>query len=298
MDPLKHREKAALIERDNPDVTLFRQAELLDISRSSLYYKPVPISQEDIDLMNVIDKIYTKCPFYGARRIKKILRRDYKIIVSRPHISRLMKVMSIEAIYPKPNLSRSDNQNQTYPYLLRDLTIDRPNHVWGTDITYVKLNKGFAYLVAIIDWYSRYVVAWEICNNLEIDFVLENIRKALKVGKPEIHNSDQGSHFTSPQYTDILQSENIKISMDGKGRCMDNIFIERLWRSVKYENIYIKSYNNIQEAKAGLTEYFELYNNYSPHSSLGDRTPAEVYFNKIINYSVPDLLSSWVLKTV
>lgn len=194
-----------------------------------------------------------------------------------------MEFMGIEAIYPKPNLSKSNNQNQKYPYLLKNLTIDHPNQVWGTDITYVKLDHGFAYLVAIMDWHSRYVVAWDICSSLEIDFVLRNLRKALSIAIPEFHNSDQGSHFTSPQYTAILQAHPIQISMDGRGRCMDNIFTERLWRSVKYENIYIKSYGNLEEARAGLTEYFNLYNNDRPHSSLDDHTPAEVYFNKISN---------------
>ena len=233
--------------------------------------------------MNLIDKIYTKCPYFGARRIKKILKRDHKIIVSRPHVGNLMKIMCLEAIYPKPNLSKPDNQNQKYPYLLRNLTIDRPNQVWGTDITYIKLNQGFCYLVAILDWHSRYVVAWELSNSLDIEFVLRNLKKALTINIPEIENSDQGSHFTSPQYTSILEGNNVQISMDGRGRCMDNIFTERLWRSVKYENVYIKSYGNITEARVGLTEYFDLYNNYSPHSSLGDLTPAEVYFNKNIN---------------
>lgn len=283
LDPLTHDERMKIVEKDNPDITISRQADLLDISRSSIYYKPVPISQEDINLMNLIDKIYTKCPFYGARQIKKTLKRENKTAISRPHIRRLMRMMGIEAIYPKPNLSRRNVQNPIYPYLLRNLMIDHPNQVWGTDITYVKLDKGFAYMVAIMDWYSRYVIAWEICDSLEIDFVLRNLQKALMIGTPEIHNSDQGSHFTSLQYTGILQLQDINISMDGRGRCMDNIFTERLWRSVKYENIYIKSYGTTEEARAGLTEYFEIYNNERPHSSLNDMTPAEVYFNKNIN---------------
>lgn len=287
-----------MVERDNSDITISRQATILDISRASLYYQPVPISQEDINLMNLIDKIYTKCPFYGARQIKKVLKREHKIIVSRPHVSRLMKNMGIEAIYPKPNLSKPNIQNQTYPYLLRNLTIDHPDQVWGTDVTYIKLNQGFCYLVAIMDWFSRYVIAWELSNSLDIEFVTRNLQKALAINIPEIENSDQGSHFTSPQYTSILEENRVKISMDGKGRCMDNIFTERLWRSVKYENIYIKSYNDIVEARAGLTEYFRIYNNERPHSGLNDLTPSEVYFNKFINYQVPDLPPSWVLKTV
>ncbi|MDO8444292.1 MAG: IS3 family transposase [bacterium] len=272
-----------MVERNNLDITISRQAELLDISRSSLYYQPVPMSQENIDLMNNIDKIYTKCPFYGARQIKRVLKREHKIIVSRPHVRRLMGLMGIEAIYPKPNLSKPNIQNQTYPYLLRNLTIDHPNQVWGTDITYVKLNHGFCYLVAIMDWYSRYVVAWELSSSLDIEFVISNLKKALVINIPEIENSDQGSHFTSIQYTNILIENNVQISMDGRGRCMDNIFTERLWRNVKYENIYIKSYNTAEEARTGLTEYFEIYNNERPHSRLNELTPAEVYFNKNIN---------------
>lgn len=279
---LTRHEKVRLVDKANPEISLSRQTDLLDISRSSLYYKPAPISQEDVTLMNLIDKIYTESPFYGSRRIKKELRRNHKIFINRKRIQRLMKEMGIEAIYPKQNTSVPDNRNRIYPYLLKNLKIDRPNQVWGTDITYVKLNQGFAYLVAIMDWHSRYVIAWEICNCLEIGFVLRNLKQALKTGIPDIYNSDQGSHFTSLQHTTILEEKDIKISMDGRGRCMDNIFTERLWRTVKYENIYIKSYNNIEEARQGLKEYFDFYNNRRFHSSLNDLTPAEVYFNKII----------------
>lgn len=263
-------------------ISLRRQAELLGISRSSLYYQPVPVGQADIALMNLIDQIYTKCPFYGARQIKRVLKREHARIVSRPHIRRLMRLMGIEAIYPKPNLSKPTSQNRIYPYLLCNLTIDHPNQVWGTDITYIKLNQGFCYLVAIMDWFSRYVVAWELSNTLDIEFVIRNLHNALAINIPEIENSDQGSHFTSPQYTAILEENHVQISMDGRGRYMDNIFIERLWRSTKYENIYLKSYDDAAEARAGLMEYFELYNNYRPHSSLDDATPAEVYLNKTI----------------
>jgi len=279
---LTHHEKANLVDKDNQHVTICRQSELLDISRTSLYYKPVPVSQEDIYLMNLIDEIYTNYPFYGSRRIRKELKRKYKVSVNRKHIQRLMRGMGIETIYPKKNTSKPNIQNRTYPYLLRNLTIDRPNQVWGTDITYIKLNQGFCYLVAIMDWFSRYVVAWEVCNSLEIDFVIRNLTEALKTGRPDIYNSDQGSHFTSPQHTTILIENEIKISMDGRGRCMDNIFTERLWRTVKYENIYIKSYSNIEGLRLGLEEYFLFYNNERIHSGLNDSTPAEVYFNKNI----------------
>ena len=195
-----------------------------------------------------------------------------------------MREMGIEAIYPKKKYDLSDpnNLHKKYPYLLRNFTISRPNQVWGTDITYLKLNHGFAYLTAIMDWFSRYVVAWEVSSSLEIGFVVQNLQSALKTDIPEIHNSDQGSHFTSSQYTNTLEQNNIQISMDSRGRCMDNIFTERLWRSVKYEDIYIKSYDNSQEARIGLEDYFYKYNNRRPHQSLNNQTPAEVYFNKII----------------
>ena len=283
MNPLAHREKVDLVDRDNECITICRQSKLLDISRASLYYQKTPVSQENVDLMNSIDEIYTKYPFYGSRRIRKELSRKYKLTVNRKHIQRLMKEMGIETIYPKKNTSRPNLQNFTYPYLLGNLTINRPDQVWGTDITYIKLTSGFCYLVAIMDWFSRYVVAWEVCHSLEIEFVLRNLTKALKTSKPEIYNSDQGSHFTSSQHTAILVENEIQISMDGRGRCMDNIFMERLWRTVKYENIYIKSYNDIAELRLGLEEYFHFYNNERFHSKLNDHAPAEVYFNKIIN---------------
>ena len=233
--------------------------------------------------MNKIDKIYTEFPYYGSRRVREILKREHEIRANRKHIQRLMRGMGIEAIYPKKkfNLSDPDKQNQIYPYLLRNLTINRSNQVWGTDVTYLKLSHGFAYLVAIMDWFSRYVVAWEVSNSLEIDFVLRNLKTALRSAVPEIYNSDQGSHFTSAQHTGILEENKVQISMDGRGRCMDNIFTERLWRNVKYEDIYIKSYNNQEEARLGLADYFNKYNNRRPHQSLNYLTPAEVYFNKI-----------------
>ena len=190
-----------------------------------------------------------------------------------------MRQMGIEAIYPRQNTSTPNIQNEVYKYLLKNLTIKYPNQVWGTDITYIKLNQGFAYLVAIMDWFSRYVIAWELSGSLEIEFVLNNLNKALEINKPEIHNSDQGSHFTSGQYTGILKTSDVQISMDGRGRCMDNIFNERLWRTVKYEDVYIKSYPNIREARSGLGEYFDFYNNHRLHSSLNYVTPSKLYFN-------------------
>lgn len=276
---MAHQDKKNLIDRDHPDLSVVRQTSLLGISRSSMYYAPI-IDPEDVKLTRLIDIIYTKCPFYGSRRMREELRRTHHVWVSRKRIQRLMRLMGIEAIYPKKakNTSISDDSHRKYPYLLLNIVAQYPNHIWGTDITYVRLENGWAYLVAIIDWYSRYVIAWELSLTLEIDFCLQNLEHALSAAIPDIHNSDQGSHFTSPRYTDLLTAKNIQISMDGRGRCMDNIFTERLWRTVKYEDIFIKGYRTIEEARAGLREYFKFYNEERPHQVLGYRTPAEVYF--------------------
>ena len=230
--------------------------------------------------MNALDAIYTECPFYGSRRMQYELNTRYHIHICREQVQRLMRIMGLEAIYPKKykGLSDPDDQHRKYPYLLTHIIAAYPNHVWGTDITYVRLENGFAYLVALLDWFSRYVIAWQLSETLEIGFCLENLTHALSTGTPAIHNSDQGSHFTSPRYTDLLTNKDIQISMDGRGRCMDNIFTERLWRTVKYENIYLKSYATYHEANAGLTDYFQFYNHRRPHQSLGNMTPAAAYF--------------------
>lgn len=271
-----------MTNKTHSDISIFRQAELLDISRSSVYYEPLA-DPEEIKIMNAIDVIFTKCPFYGHRRIKTDLWEDYEIWIGKKRTIALMKKMGLEAIYPKKkwHLSDPDQSNRKFPYLLSGLIITESNQVWGTDITYIKLLKGFAYLVAILDWHSRYVISWELSETLEIDFCLANLKQALDIAVPKIHNSDQGSHFTSPQYIDILKSkETIKISMDGRGRYMDNIFTERLWRTVKYENIYLNEYRNPGEAKQGLTEYFKFYNEKRRHQSLDRKTPAQIYFAK------------------
>lgn len=230
--------------------------------------------------MNVIDEIYTRCPFYGSRRIQWELDENHKIHICRQHVKRLMKSMGLVAIYPRRRwgFSDPDKFNKIYPYLLKDLKICYPNQVWGTDITYIRLENGFAYLVAIIDWFSRYVIAWALSSSLEINFCVENLKKALKVNIPNIHNSDQGGHFTSADYTKILTEKSIQISMDSRGRYLDNIFTERLWRTVKYENVYLKSYSNFAEAQTGLKIYFDFYDNDRPHSALDNQTPAQVYF--------------------
>ena len=268
-----------------------RQAELLDISRSDLYYQP-RVNQRDVALMNLIDKIYTELPFYGSRRIRKQLKIYHQIAIGRGKTQRLMRLMGLEAIYPKKRTSFSSKENKVYPYLLRGLKIDHPNQVWSTDITYVRLEKGWAYLIAIMDWYSRYVIAWQLSKNLEIDFCLETLNRALNKNRPEIFNSDQDARFTSSQFTSILEEKQVKISMDSVGRYLDNIFNERLWRTVKYENIYLKHYQNIIEARNGLKEYFDFFNNKRFHSSLNDFTPAQVYFPSRNEVSQPTSLIS------
>lgn len=275
---MTHQDKCKLIDHDS-EITINRQALLLNISRSSLYYQPI-VNQKDIRIMNAIDKIYTDYPFYGSRRICYELGKNYDLPIGREHVQRLMRLMGLEAIYPKKNqgLSSPDVYCKKYPYLLRNVIPNYPNHIWGTDITYVRMEKGFAYLVAILDWFSRYVISWQLSESLEIDFCIENLERALMDNKPLIHNSDQGSHFTSLQYSSLLQVRDVQISMDGRGRCMDNIFTERLWRSVKYENIYLKSYPDFQTARSGLNEYFKFYNNQRPHQSLQNKIPAEIYF--------------------
>lgn len=231
-------------------------------------------------MMDLIDEIYTACPVFGNRRIKAELNLTHHIPIGRDHLRTLMNLMGIQAIYPKKKLSWRNKEHKVYPYLLRNLKIQKPNQVWSTDITYVKLQEGFAYLIAIIDWFSRYVVNWKLSNSLDIEFCLECLDEALRQNKnrPDIFNTDQGSHFTSPQFTGILESNQIQISMDGRGRCLDNIFVERLWRSVKQENIYLNNYANVLETRNGLNEYFRFYNERRRHQSLDYLTPKEVHF--------------------
>lgn len=272
-------ERRNLIEKKNEEISVKKQCLLLGIARSSLYYRPEGISEEDRETMNLIDEIYTAHPFYGNRRIKAELNKTHNIAIGRSKIRTLMERMGICALYPKKNLSLSNKQHRIYPYLLKNVTPKKPNEIWSTDITYVKLLEGFAYLIAIIDWFSRYVIAWKVSNGLEIDFCLECLEDALKKGKPGIFNSDQGSHFTSPRFTGILGRNDIQISMDGRGRCLDNIFVERLWRSVKQENIYLSSYRNVLETRVGLQEYFRFYNTKRRHQSLGYVTPESIHYS-------------------
>jgi len=246
------------------------------VSRSSYYYAPLPESEYNLALMRLIDAQYLRRPFYGSRRMRDWLR-DQGHTICRDRVRRLMRLMGIEAIYPKPRLSVKDKAHRIYPYLLRELVIDHTDQVWAADITYIRLRRGFAYLVAIMDWYSRYVVAWELSLTLEADFCLMALNRALTRAAPEIFNTDQGSQFTSEAFTGKLADAGIRISMDGRGRTFDNIMIERLWRSVKYEEVYLKDYENVADARKSLTEYFLFYNNERPHQSLGSRPPAVLY---------------------
>ena len=228
--------------------------------------------------MNAIDGIYTNYPFYGSRRMRIELLYEHGIDIGRDRVRHLMQRLGLQAIYPKPNTSKATPMNETYPYLLRGLAVVRPNQVWGSDITYIQTAKGFVYLVAFIDWFSRYVVAWRLSDNMELTFCLEALGEALGVATPDISNTDQGSHFTAKAFLAMLTAKDIRISMDGRGRCMDNIFTERLWRTVKYENVFLKSYQDFDEANAGLAEYFGFYNHKRRHQSLDYQTPATVYF--------------------
>lgn len=265
------------IEPDYPQLSIRRQCDLLGLNRSSFYYDPVLIGEEDFRLMREIDEIYTRLPFYGVLRMTKELKKR-GFSVGKKRVRRLMREMNIQAIYPKPNLSFPRKENPVYPYLLKDLMITDPNQVWCADITYIRMRRGFVYLVAIMDWYSRFVLSWEISVTLVVDFCLRALKRAFKHGLPGIFNSDQGSQFTSLSFTGFLQEKEILISMDGRGRVYDNIFIERLWRSVKYEEVYLRDYQDIQEVKEGLRRYFDLYNYERLHQSLDYNTPANVYY--------------------
>jgi len=265
-----------MIDRDH-QLPVTRQCQLLDLSRSSYYYQTNEVSADELKLMRKIDEIHLRLPFYGSRRIKDELE-DNGVIVNRKKVQRLMRVMGIMAIYPKKNTSRPGKGHKIYPYLLRNLTIDKPNQVWATDLTYIPMAKGFAYVVAIMDWHSRKVLSWRISNSMDRESCVEALEEAIALyGKPDIFNSDQGSQFTSDDFTKVLKDNNIQISMDGKGRWVDNVFIERLWRSLKYEDIYLKAYESIPEARLGINKYFRFYNEERRHQSLDRQTPDQVF---------------------
>ncbi len=272
-------QKRGLVELSHPEIPIYRQCELLGLSRSSFYYKPLGISEYNHLLMGMIDKKYTEHPFYGILRMTAYLREEGHP-VNHKRVGRLMRLMGIRAIYPKPRLSKGVDNCEKYPYLLRGMVIQRPNQVWGTDITYIKLRQGFIYLVAVMDWFSRYVLSWEISNSLDSFFCISALERSLAKGTPEIFNSDQGVQFTSKSFTERLKEGGIRISQDGKGRFWDNIFIERLWRSVKYEEVYLKDYANVPEAIGELCKYFSFYNTQRPHQALGYRTPEKVFFGQ------------------
>jgi putative transposase len=265
-----------LVDGDHPTLSISRQCELLGLSRSGYYYSPRGINERDLAIMRLIDEEYTRHPFYGSRRMRDWLR-DQEYPVCRDHVRRLMRLMGIEAIYPKRRLSIPDKEHRIYPYLLNDITISRPDQVWAVDITYIRLFEGFCYLVAIMDWYSRYVVSWELSLSLETEFCLEALEQALSIGKPEIFNSDQGSQFTSLEFTGMLKDAEIRISMDGKGRVFDNIMIERLWRTVKYEEVFLNDYDDFWVAHESLGKYFPFYNEERRHQKLMGARPIEVY---------------------
>jgi len=267
-----------MIETDHPTLSIRRQCQLLDLNRATYYWRPARESALNLELMRLIDREYTRAPFYGYRKMTARLRAEHGYRVNPKRVARLMQQMGVQAVYPRPRTSIAEPQHRKYPYLLRGLDIERPNQVWAADITYVPLPQGFMYLVAVLDWFSRFVLAWQLSNTLDGAFCLAALRRALRDGQPDIFNTDQGVQFTAQAFTDELEAAGIRVSMDGRGRFVDNIFVERLWRTVKYEDIYLKGYETVPALAAGLDDYFQLYNYERPHQSLGYRTPADVHF--------------------
>ena len=267
-----------MIEVDHPVLSVTRQCALLGLPRASYYHRPRPEPAENLRLMRLIDETYLAYPFFGSRQMARWLRRQGETI-NRKRVQRLMREMGLEAIYRKPNLSRAHPGHRIYPYLLRNVAVTRPNHVWATAITYVPVQGGYAYLCAVIAWHSRCVLAWELSNTLDAGFCVRAVQRALAAhGTPEIFNTDQGCQFTSAEFTQPLLAAGVKLSMDGKGRCLDNVFVERLWRTVKYEDIYLKGYATVPALESGLDDYFQLYNYQRPHQSLDYCVPADLYF--------------------
>ena len=283
-----------MVDRRHPSLSIAGQCRLLDISRSGLYYQSKGISEEDLTLMKLIDRQYLATPFYGSRKIAAWLKsQNYS--VNRKRVRRLMRIMGLRAIYRRPRTSKPASGHKIYPYLLTGMKITRPNQVWATDITYIPMARGFLYLVAIIDWYSRYVLSWRLSNTLDTGFCVEAMEEALKKGKPDICNTDQGAQFTSETFTGLLKQHGVKISMDGKGSYNDNLFIERLWRTVKYEEVYLKAYQDGREARIGLGNYFRFYNTERPHQTHGYQTPAEVYISTPVESTSSGMVESLTL---
>jgi putative transposase len=269
--------RRALVDQRDPLLPVVAQCRLLKIARSTLYYRPVPISTHDLAVMRRMDELYLASPFYGARRMVAVLRRE-GVVINRKRVRRLMRVMGLEAIYQKPNTRQGHPDHKVYPYLLRGLIIDRPNQVWCADITYIPMAKGFVYLVAVMDWFSRRVLSWRLSITMEADFCVDAVQEAMAThGRPEIFNTDQGVQFTSAAFLDQLETAGTRVSMDGKGRFLDNIFIERLWRSLKYEEVFIKAYGSVIEARRGIGGWLSFYNDERPHQALGYRTPGAVF---------------------
>jgi len=264
------------IDPSHKVISIAKQAELLGLNRSSYYFQPMGENEQNLLLMHLIDEEFTAHPFYGSRRMTAWLNSQGHR-VNRKRIQRLMRIMGLEAIYPKQNLSKASKEHLKYPYLLRNMNISHPNQVWSSDITYIRLSRGFVYLTSVIDWYSRFVLSWKLSNSLENSFCIDALEEALLIGKPKIFNTDQGVQYTSEKFVNCLRGENIKISMDGKGRALDNIFVERLWRTVKYEDVYLNNYETPLEVSIGLKKYFKFYNYQRLHQSLGYITPAEIY---------------------
>jgi putative transposase len=274
---MNRAERLALVDHDDPVLPVTAQCRLLKVARSTLYYQSIPADADELAVMRRIDELHLEYPFYGSRRLAVVLRDD-GWVVNRKRTQRLMRLMGLEAIYQKPNTSRPHLDHKVYPYLLRGLIIDRPNQVWCADITYIPMAKGFVYLVAVMDWFSRRVLAWRLSITMETDFCVDALREAMdRHGRPEIFNTDQGVQFTSAAFLDELSSQSVRISMDGKGRFLDNIFIERLWRSLKYEEVYIKAYGSVAEARQGIGGWLGFYNDKRPHQALDYRTPRAVH---------------------
>lgn len=268
-----------MIDWEQRELPVSTQAQLLSLNRTGLYYQPRPPSVREVQLKHRIDEIYTAHPYYGYRRIAAQLHRE-ELAVNEKTVARYMQDMGLAAIYPGPNLSKRAQQAAIYPYLLSNITATAPDHIWGIDITYIRLRSSWMYLVAILDWYSRYVISWELDQTMQQSFVMQAMQRALGQATPQICNSDQGSQFTSPQFTQLLLAHEVRISMDSKGRALDNIFTERLWRTIKYEEVYLKDYVSPRDAREGLSAYVRFYNQERVHQSLQYKTPAEVYFGK------------------
>src|SRR5271169_1475406 len=298
---MNQAERLALVDHDDPVLPITAQCRLLKVARSTLYYQPIPADADELAVMRRIDELHLEYPFYGSRRMAVVLRDD-GCVVNRKRTQRLMRLMGLEAIYQKPNTSRPHPDHKVYPYLLRGLIIDRPNQVWCADITYIPMAKGFVYLVAVMDWFSRRVLTWRLSITMETDFCVGALREAMeRYGQPEIFNTDQGVQFTSGSFLDELESCGIRVSMDGRGRFLDNIFIERLWRSLKYEEVFIKAYGSVAEARRGIGGWLAFYNDERPHQALDYRTPRAIFEGEacdIVDNTSASLRSAVALSTM